>query len=148
MHIYAYIYVYVCIRMHIYAYVVHIYAYVCIIAHPCTFMNVYTVYTYLYICVHNYAYPCIFTHIYSQEDVDILSMKNMQQGYSSMAVEIPANTLNISLACIITGTINIHSDAVPELPHGTVAGSAVCAFRYIEQASLSTAAPVFRTIKA
>ena len=131
MHIYAYIYVYVCTYMHIYAYFVHIYAYVCIIANPCTFMNVYTVYTYLYICVHNYTHPCIFTHIYSQEDVDILSMKNMQQGYSSLAVEIAANTLNISLACIITGTINIHSDAVPELPHGTVAGSALCAFRYM-----------------
>ena len=25
---------------------------------------------------------------------------------------------------------NICSDAVPELPHGTVAGSALCAFRY------------------
>ena len=27
--------------------------------------------------------------------------------------------------------INTHSDAVPELPHGTVAGSALCAFIYI-----------------
>ena len=79
--------------------------------------------------MHIHAY-LVFTHIYSQEDVDILSMKNMQQGYSSLAVEIAANTLNISLACIITGTINIHSDAVLELPHGTVAGSALCAFRY------------------
>ena len=26
--------------------------------------------------------------------------------------------------------INTHSDAVPELPHGTVAGSALCAYRY------------------
>ena len=26
--------------------------------------------------------------------------------------------------------INTHSDAVPELPPGTVAGSALCAFRY------------------
>ena len=56
----------------------------------------------------------------------------MQQGYTSLGVEINASTLNISLPCILTGTINIHSDAVPELPHGTVAGSALCAFRFLE----------------
>ena len=27
--------------------------------------------------------------------------------------------------------VNIHSDAVPELTHGTVVGSGLCAFRYI-----------------
>ena len=35
-------------------------------------------------------------------------------------------------------TMSIHSYAVPELPHGTVAGPALCAYRYIQNTTILT----------
>ena len=58
MRIYAYIHVYLSIFMHIYAYILHIYAYLN------TYMYILCIF--MHICVnvmHIYAYLCIFTHI-------------------------------------------------------------------------------------
>ena len=140
MHIYAYLCIYSCILsifMHIYAYILHIYAYLD------TYMYILCIF--MHICVnvmHIYAYLCIFTHICAYLCIACLRTpfhtktwiycwwKNVQQGYTPQGVEVNASILNIHLSCIVTGTINIHSDAVPELPHGTAVGSALRAFRY------------------
>ena len=110
----------------------------CIFRHVC----VYFMHIYAYLCKRD-AYLCIFTHICVYLCIAYLRThfhtktwiycwwKIVQQGYTPQGVEVNASILNIHLSCIVTGTINIHSDAVPELPHGTAVGSALRAFRYI-----------------
>ena len=153
MHLYAYLCIYLQYFVHIYVYFEHIYA--CFHWFPAY------LYILLYtspIFMHIYAYLCIFRHIseclcifdaylytsvlfvnictYLQVPIHEKTLicwpwKIMQPGYTPQGVEISASTLNIHLSISITGSINIHSNAEPEWHHGTVAGSALCAFRYI-----------------
>ena len=135
---------YLCVFMHIFMYIIDIYAYLCIYsAYLCIFRHIYVyfMHMYAYLCKRD-AYLCIFTHICAYLCIACLRTpfhtktwiycwwKNVQQGYTPQGVEVNASILNIHLSCIVTGTINIHSDAVPELPHGTAVGSALCAYRY------------------
>ena len=141
-HIYAYLCIFcaylcmfslvLCIFIHIVVHVIHFCAYLCISMHfqACLWMCMYIWYIFVHICVL-YACVYIFTHIYSWEDADLLSMKNHAAGLHSTGNWISASTLNINLSASFTGSIDIHSNAEPEWPHGTVAGSALCAYRYI-----------------
>ena len=152
MHFYAYLCIFcaylcifmhiLCICMHVFISFMHIYTYCCTCnSFLCIFMHIYVfsnifmdVYVYWHIFVHIcvlYACVYIFTHIYSWEDADLLSMKNHAAGLHSTGNWISASTLNINLSASFTGSIDIHSNAEPEWPHGTVAGSALCAYRYI-----------------
>ena len=105
--------------MHIYAYLYifrHVYECVC---------NMYIWYIFVHICVL-YAYLYIFTHISIHKKTLICwQWKIMQPGYTPQGVEISASTLNIHLSISITGSIDIHSNAEPEWPHGTAVGSAL-----------------------
>ena len=111
---------------------VHIY--VCIYANSYIFMQMYAcsfifIHNYatfmhiLCICMHIHAYLCIFVYIHAY----------VWCRGSTYTLNIKLCTIGLNLNCskIITGTINIFSDAVPEWPHGTVAGSALCAYIYI-----------------
>ena len=73
-----------------------------------------------------------YSHISMHEQTLICCRSRiMQQGYTPQGIEISASTLNMNLSASFTGSIDIHSNAEPEWPHGTVAGSALCAYRYI-----------------
>ena len=126
-----YFHAFLCIFIHIVVHVIHFCAYLCISMHfqTCLWMCMYIWYIFVHICVL-YACVYIFTHIYSWEDADLLSMKNHAAGLHSTGNWISASTLNINLSASFTGSIDIHSNAEPEWPHGTVAGSALCAYRY------------------
>ena len=151
MHIYAYLCIYLQYFVHIYAYFAHIYAcfhwfpaYLCILLYKSPiFMHIYAclcIFRHIYECLcifDAYLYTsvlfvdiCTYLHIPIHEKTLICwQWKIMQPGYTPQGVEISASTLNIHLSIRITGSIDIHSNAVPEWHHGTVAGSALCAFR-------------------
>ena len=91
---------YLCVFMHIFMYIIDIYAYLCIYsAYLCLFRHIYVyfmhIYAYLckrdaYLCIsmHIYTYLCIsmhcmFTHTFSYKDVDILLMKKCAAGLHS-----------------------------------------------------------------
>ena len=150
MHIFTIFCAYLCICcaylrifMHVFISFMHIYAYCCT-RHPylCIF--------YVYLCIFKHIYECVcifdaylytsafFMHIYTYSHISIhektlirCQWKIMQPGYTPQGVAISASTLNIHLSISITGSIDIHSKAEPEWPHGTVAGSALCAYIYV-----------------
>ena len=144
MHIFTIFCAYLCIFcaylrifMHVFISFMHIYAYCCT-RHPylCIF--------YVYLCIFKHIYECVcifdaylytsafFMHIYTYSHISIhektlirCQWKIMQQGYTPQGVAISASTLNIHLSISITGSIDIHSNAEPEWPHGTAVGSAL-----------------------
>ena len=140
------IYSNICIFMHIFAIFVqcHIYAcfhwfsaFLCILLYTSPiFMHIQTyLWLFMYMwCIFVYIcalrrYLYIFTHIH-EKTLICWQWKIMQPGYTPQGAEISVSTLNIDLSASFTGSIDIHSNAEPEWPHGTVAGSALCAYRY------------------